>query len=208
MIRIPALCALAAIALTLSPALAQEARRGPWSFGLEGAGLYQFETDLEDQGSFSVARWFVQPSLGYAWDRRNTVAVSVGGGEYRYDFSGSASIGGAAPWDTIRDFRVGLPIRFAPAEQVDVIVIPSVRSFTESGVSLDDGRTEGVLAAGTWRFSPSFAIGPGLGWFSKLEGGSSVFPILAIDWDIWAFDPVLAVRTDFRDYLAIHLVSH
>jgi hypothetical protein len=32
--------------------------------------------------------------------------------------------------------------------------------------------------------SESLSIGPGLGWFSEIDGGSSAFPILLIDWKI------------------------
>jgi len=175
---------VATMALPSSLALAQEGRPSPWVFGLQAAAVQQFDAGLEKQGSFGVSRWFVQPSVGYAWDRRNSASVALGAGQNQYRFSDSTAIGGAKPWGTIRDARVSLPIRFAPAEAVDVIVIPSVRSFAEKGASLDDGRTQGVLAGGTWRFSPNFAIGPGIGWFSSLDGGANVFPILAIEWDI------------------------
>ena len=33
-------------------------------------------------------------------------------------------------------------------------------------------------------FSPDLTIGPGIGVFSRLENGTRVFPILAIDWNI------------------------
>lgn len=189
MTRLFSLLGAAATVLALSPlqadhAHADEAARGPWVFSLAGAAAYQFDTGLDNPGSFSVTRWFVQPSVGYAWDRRNSVLLSFGAGQNLYDFADSTDIGGGKPWQTVRDFRLSVPIRFSPMEQLDAIVIPSVRSFTESGVSLDDGRTEGVIAGGKWRFSPTFAIGPGIGWFTKLGGGSNVFPIILLDWNI------------------------
>lgn len=45
-------------------------------------------------------------------------------------------------------------------------------------------RTEGGLAGSSWGLSESLSIGPGLGWFSEIDGGSSAFPILLIDWKI------------------------
>lgn len=163
----------------------EEQQRGPWVRGLQGAALHQFESDLEDgDGDFSVSRFFIQPSLGYAWDRRNTLSLSVGYGESDYDFSSGAEIDGLAPWGTIRDFRISMPIRFSPSERSDVIIIPSVRSFAEKGADLNDGRTEGLIAGASWRFSDRLTIGPGFGWYSELDGGSQAFPILVIDWQI------------------------
>ena len=176
--------AFAVIGLSISAARAQGAQRGPWVWSLAGAAVYQFDTGLDQGGSFAVSRWFVQPGVGYARDRRNSIAVSLGAGENRYDFSASTDIGGGKPWRNIRDLRASVPIRFAPAERIDVIVIPSLRWNAESGAALDDGRSQGVLAAGTWRFGPDLAIGPGIGWFSELGDGDSLFPILALDWNI------------------------
>ena len=172
------------IGLSTPAARAQQPQRGPFVFSLAGAAVYQFDTGLDQQGSFAVSRWFVQPGVGYAWDRRNSVSVALGAGENRYDFSASTDIGGGRPWRNIRDLRASLPIRFAPAERVDVIVIPSLRWNAESGAALSDGRTQGALAAATWRFGPDLSIGPGIGWFSELGDSDTIFPILALDWNI------------------------
>ncbi len=162
----------------------QQTQRGPWVWSLGGGAAHQFESDLDNQGDFSSTRWFAQGSVGYGWDRDTSVSLSLDGGETHYDFSDDTSIGGGKPWETIRNFRVSVPVRFSPAEDMSAIIIPSVRFNTESGASLDDGRTEGALAGVSWRLSQTFAIGPGIGWFSELGGGSQVFPIVLIDWDI------------------------
>ena len=158
---------------------------GPWVWGIQGGAVQQFDAGLSDaQGDFSVNRYFIQPSVGYAWDRRNTVSVALGFGDSNYDFSPEATIGGQQPWGRIRDYRLSVPIRFSPSERTDVIIVPSVRSNAEEGASLDDGRTEGVLAGIGWRVSDTLFIGPGFGWFSELGGGSSAFPIIVVDWAI------------------------
>ncbi|MEM1155818.1 MAG: hypothetical protein AAGI44_16905, partial [Pseudomonadota bacterium] len=163
---------------------AEEQRFGPWVWGVAGGALHQSGSDLQDsEGSVSVSRYFTEVSLGYATDRRNSVSLSLGAGESQYDFS-SDSFGGFDPWDDVRDYRVSLPIRFAPTDRTNVFVIPSVRSYGEEGASLNDGRTEGVLAAAGWTLSDSLTLGPGFGWFTELGGGDNFFPILLIDWKI------------------------
>ena len=162
-----------------------QAKRGPWVWGLAGGTVQQLDTDLDTgDGNVSVSRFFIQPSLGYAWDRSTSVSLSLGAGIADYDFSDEARVGGTKPWGKVENYSISLPIRFAPMESATVIAIPSVRSYFEEGGSLDDGRTEGIIAAAGWKFSDSLTLGPGFGWFSELGGGSNVFPIILIDWKI------------------------
>jgi hypothetical protein len=160
------------------------AQRPPLGFSISAGAAYQFEADLDDGGGVDIARFFVQPAVRYAFDPRNSIGVSIGYGETHYGFSGGASLGGGEPWDRIRDARLSGVIRFSPHENIDAIIIPSLRFNAEEGADFDDGRTEGVIAGASWRFSDRFTIGPGIGWFSDLDGGSSVFPFLIIDWEI------------------------
>ena len=164
---------------------AAENRRtvGPWVWSVSGGAVHQFDADLSDaQGQFSVSRGSVQAGLGYAWDRRTSVSLSFGAGRSDYDFSPRATIAGEQPWNRIEDYRISVPLRFSPTQSSSVIVIPSIRTSAATNASLQDGRTEGVLAGVSWNLSETLSIGPGLGWFSEIDGGSSAFPILLVDW--------------------------
>ena len=167
------------------PAEGAQRSFGPWVWGLAGAAVKQFDADLSgNDGEFDVSRAYIQPSFGYAWDRSTSVSLAVGLGYSEYNFSQGASIDGQSPWDDIHDYSLSVPIRFSPHEKSNAIVIPSVRTNYERGASADDGRTEGVIAGASWKFSETLSLGPGFGWFSELGGGSNVFPILLIDWQI------------------------
>ena len=173
--------------LSLLPALAlsQPEQRGPWVWGLSGGALHQAEADLDDgDGAFSVNRAFIEGSFGYAWDRRTSVSLSLGMGSSNYVFDDGVRIEGQRPWGRVEDYRISLPVRFTVAEKAGVIVIPSVRSYAETGASLSDGQTEGIIAGAGWRFSDRLTLGPGFGWFSELGGGSTAFPIIVVDWKI------------------------
>ena len=175
--------------ITASPALGQvaseERQFGPWVWGVSGGAVQQFEAGMQDgAGDFDVTRAYFQPSLGYAWDRRNSVSLSVGYGSSDYSFSGESTIDGLSPWGRIEDYRVSLPVRFSVGERSDAILIPSIRSHVEAGTSLAEGRTEGVIAGMSWRFSDKLSLGPGFGWYSELDGGSNAFPIVVVDWSI------------------------
>jgi hypothetical protein len=158
---------------------------GPWVWGLSGGAVQQFDADLADaDGEFNVSRGFAQASLGYAWDRRTSVSLSLGASSSDYDFSPLATIDGQQPWGRIEEYRISVPIRLSPTEKSNIILIPSVRTSKESGASVNDGRTEGFIGGISWKLSESLTIGPGMGWFSEIGGGSNTFPILVIDWKI------------------------
>ena len=156
-----------------------------WVWSAAGGAVNQFSANLSDgPGDVAITRGFLSGGLGYAWDRATSVSVSFGAGSTDYDFSSAALIEGRKPWGRIRDYRVSMPVRFSPFEKMNVIAIPSIRTHAESGASLRDGRTEGVLGGFSWKFSNALSIGPGFGWFSDVGDESNVFPILLIDWKI------------------------
>jgi hypothetical protein len=176
---------LVLVPLTAVAENSDERQFGPIIWGLDGGVVHQFSTDFSDtDGAFSVNRYFIQPSVGYAWDQRNRVSLSFGFGESDYDFSSGTTIDGLEPWGSVRDYQLSMPIRFSPTKRSDVYIRPSVRSYAENGASMNDGRTEGLIAGISWVVSESLTIGPGVGWYTKLGGGSHAFPILIIDWAI------------------------
>jgi len=166
------------------PVLAQPQQAGPWFFRVDAAGAHQSEADLKDStGGFSLDRWFVGAGVDFAFDRRTSLGISVGGGQSNYDFSDDSGFGGGAPWNKIDETRVSLSGRFGFGETGSIFIIPTLRYNGENGSSGSDS-TWGLFAAATWRINPDLTIGPGLGIFSRLEDGTKFFPILAIDWNI------------------------
>ena len=177
---------LAVSTLLFSPdGSAQAPSADPVSFSFDGAFALQSSTDLKDEsGGFSVNRWFVNMGVTYAWDFRNSIGLSVGGGNSKYDFDDEVGIGGGMPWEQIEDTRISIVGRFGFGEKGSLILIPSARYNGEDDSKTSDGRTYGILAAVAWRLNPDLTIGPGIGVFSRIEDGTRVFPILAIDWNI------------------------
>ena len=178
---------IALFALLSSAVFAQGTRQvdDQWVWSAAGGAVHQFSANLSDgPGDLSVTRGFLSAGMGYAWSRDSSVSVSLGIGTSDYDFRSGALIDGRKPWGRIRDYRLSVPVRFAPTEKMSVIVIPSIRTHAESGASLRDGRTEGMLGGFSWKFSDTLSIGPGFGWFSDVGDESNVFPILLVDWKI------------------------
>lgn len=178
---------LVLLTATSAQAFAQEARQafGPWVWSIAGGAVHQFSTDFSDaDGDVSITRTFLEGGLGYAWDRNTSLSLSLGVGSSDYDFSSGALIEGRKPWGRIEEYRLSVPIRFSPMEKMRAIIIPSVRTFAESGASTSDGRTEGFIGGFSWKFSDTLTLGPGMGWFSALGDESIAFPIILVDWQI------------------------
>jgi len=127
---------------------------------------------------------FVSAGMDYNWNLRNSIGFSVGGGRSIYDFDGTGSFGGGDPWNKIEDTRLAVTWRFGFGKTGSFTLIPTVHLNGESGASSGDSRTYGLYAAAAWRISESLTIGPGIGFFSRLENSARIFPILAIEWDI------------------------
>jgi outer membrane receptor protein involved in Fe transport len=157
---------------------------GPWRWTGQAGMLFQSESSLDTGGDMQVSPFFVEGGgskrLASGW----RLGVSLGYGEDDYDFSGSAGFGGLDPWGRVRDLRVSAPIQYVLDDAWTLYGIPSLRFNAESGASLGDGQTAGLLAGAAYRVSESLTIGPGLGVFSELESDASIFPVLIIDWKI------------------------
>jgi len=180
---LPALCVV--LSLVAATAHAQQPQMGPLVVNVDGGFASQAEADFKDgEGGFSVNRWFLSAGLDYVWDRRNSLGVSFGAGESRYDFSGLGASGGQAPWETVEDQRLSVIGRFGFGETGSVIIIPSYRYAGEKDSDAGDARTWGLLAGAAWRISEDLTIGPGFGVMSEIEDSSRVFPILVINWNI------------------------
>ncbi len=158
---------------------------GPWRTQLQGGAVHQFDADLDEGGSFSVNRAYVEAGLSYAFSPRDSVGVALGYGYDGYDFDADGSgLAALDPWGDVQDFRVSVPLRAGIGEKLDVFAVPSVSWRGESGADLGDAATGGATLGATWRFSDDLRLGAGLGAFSEIEDDATFFPILLVDWQI------------------------
>ncbi|MGF1563144.1 MAG: hypothetical protein ACFB3T_13300 [Geminicoccaceae bacterium] len=155
-----------------------------WSPFIQGGAVQQFESDLDDGGSFSVSRAFVEGGIAYLFDRRNSIGLALAYGYDGYDFSGDDGLPGLSPWGSVSEYRISLPTRFTLGQRTSVFFTPSARWTAESEADLGKGGNAGFVGGALFRLTDTLRIGPGLGFFSEIEDDASVFPILLIDWQI------------------------
>lgn len=160
--------------------------QSPWSTVVRGGAVYQFDTDLDNGGSYTSGRYNIQLGQNYAWSRRDTATVSVSYTLDNYDFSDGNTDGIAfnSPWENIHTFSISTPFRKGIGDNWTAFLIPSIRSTGESGADFSETITGGGFTGFSYRFSDSLTIGPGIGVFSQLEESATIFPVLIIKWNI------------------------
>ncbi|MCF7993084.1 MAG: TonB-dependent receptor [Thiohalocapsa sp.] len=179
-------------ALAITAGAQAQPPQDAWRINVETGATYQWESGIDDGGDVSMDSWAVSIGASRAWTPTLRAGVSAGFLERRYAFSGSQGFGGLDPWDDVTDVSLSASLNWRADDRWNVFAVPTVRWAAERGASLDDGRTEGLLAAASYRVNDRLSIGPGFGVFSELEDSTDWFPILAIDWRI---TDTLSLRT-------------
>ncbi|MEN8149146.1 MAG: hypothetical protein ABFS86_04940 [Planctomycetota bacterium] len=181
------LLVLAAPLFAEEEAPAPEAKEpsGPQVFFKIGGGLVeQFETDLDDGGSFRVDRYYVRPGANVFLSRQLQVSLGVGFGEEHYRFFGDEGLGGADPWDVARSVSVGGRVRYALDGKWSLFGAPKFIWSVEEGADLGDGFTFGLFGGARYAVSETLTIGPGLGLLTQIEESPVLFPFLLIEWEM------------------------
>jgi len=157
-----------------------------WSTIVRGGAVYQFDSDLDEGGSYSSSRFNIEVGQNYAWSRRNTATLALGYSYDGYDFS-DGEPGGIAfksPWKNIHTLSIGSPLRKGIGDKWTVFLIPSLRSTGEPDADFSKTITGGGFTGVSYRFSDRLTIGPGIGAFTQFEESTTVFPVLIINWKI------------------------
>ena len=157
-----------------------------WSSIVRGGAVYQFDSDLDEGGSFSSSRFNIEVGQNYAWSRRDTVTLALGYSYDAYDFSDGEpdGIASGSPWEDIHTLSISSPLRMGIGDKWTAFFIPSLRSTGESGADFSKTITGGGFTGVSYRFSDRLTIGPGIGAFTQLEDSTTVFPVLIINWKI------------------------
>lgn len=155
-----------------------------WSAAVQGGAFHQFDADLDDGGSFSVNRLFVQGGPGYTIGDGRQVSFSVGYGFDGYDFSGHHGLAALKPWGDVHSLRFSIPLRWRFDNKWSAFVGPTLRFTAESGADFNDAVSGGGFAGVAYRVNDRLTIGPGIGILTQLEDSTRVIPVLIIDWKI------------------------
>lgn len=151
-----------------------------WGPSVRGGSVYNFDTAMDQGGSFSVNRYFIEAGISRMWALDRMIAFSAGFGQDDYQFEGT----NAQPWNNIDNYRASVFARWGLNEKWVLFAAPSIRSYGQTGVDLDDALTMALFGGASYKFGDRLTLGPGMGLFEQIEDGVRVYPIIIVNWNI------------------------
>lgn len=189
--RAVALCTAFASALAIAstaPAQSNTQQKPPMSFSIVGNSEYQFKTDIDGGGEFSVwrsyagaeARFTLSPELDLTFRGRYDYD--------RYNFSGTATMlgvgAGIDPWENIHTLTASALLSAQMNEQWTLFGGPVGQISREWEAKLGDSWIAGGVVGTTFTFDENLTLGIGIGATNQIEDSYRLFPVFILDWRI------------------------
>jgi hypothetical protein len=176
--------------LFVEPANAQEAEydtESPTppkiSYKFSYTPIYQFETDMDIDGSFDVQRHFFRFDMTRIINRQWTVGLGLGFDFERWNFSGVETLAGIDPWNEIVRPGISAPMVYNTANNWRLMLIPNMEFAGATGAEASESLSYGAVLAAMRAFGPKLMIGLGAGVFNRLDEWEG-FPFIAVNWTI------------------------
>lgn len=179
-------CIAMVLPLLSAPVLAAEERGAAdtTGFTFDLGGTWGFDADLDEAGEVSVARAFTglgsDVPVGEKWRWRSGALYTFSD----YDFDAAAAFGGTEPWEQVHVVRLATALSYALNSSWSVYAGPLFTYAAEEGASFSSSVTGGgILGA---RYSPNerLTLNLGISASSDLDDDPSIFPIIAIKWQL------------------------
>ena len=152
-------------------------------FSVSAAPLYQFKSDVNGGGDFSVTRYFLSANGSAPISDRLRLGVGLTYEFEDYDFSNLSGFTVPNPWNRVDRVGLGARLMYRVGENWNILAGPLVQYAGEQGADFDKSLMYGGIIAASYRASRNFAIGFGAGVFYRLEE-TRVFPALIVSWKI------------------------
>jgi hypothetical protein len=175
-----------AVAATGEPVWGQNkngVRTGSYRYSFSYTPIYQFETDLDNGGSFDVSRHYVRFDVTRSFGRSLRMGLGLSYDFEKWNFRDLPTVAGATPWSSLHRPGVSLPVFYTFADSWILGITPTVEFSGESGAQIDESLIYGGIVSLAHPFSRDLFLGIGFGVFDQLED-TSFFPFVIIEWTI------------------------
>lgn len=162
---------------------AQDLAPGTTVTSTSASVISQFDTDLDAGGSFRWTGGLVTGSVLHQFTTQFAAGLSLQYDFQQWHFDNPSGLGGTAPWRDINQPQVGATFIYAPAEDWQIMVSPSVAWGYETGASSGNSATYGAVVVVSKDFSPTLTIGLGAAVYRQIFE-TRTYPFLAIEWQI------------------------
>jgi hypothetical protein len=152
-----------------------------WS--VNGSAFYQFQSNLDQGGNFSVKRF----SINGRWSHQVNSSLSLGVGlRYTYDgysFSDEVGFSGKAPWGDIHMPDLSLAAFYRTESDWRFLAAATGGFSGESGADTGDSIIYGGILSASKKIGPDLTLGLGAGIYRRFAD-ASFSPLLFIKWKI------------------------
>lgn len=139
------------------------------------------EAELEDGGRASAQRTTLALAQAWNFPEGGGVGLKLTLERETWDFGGGHRFG-AAPWRTVEQGVVSLPMHTPLGAGFVLMLVPRLAWTGEAHARADDARTAGIIGAALKVFGPHRRLGLGVETVRTLEDGWELAPVLIVDW--------------------------
>lgn len=152
-----------------------------------GGDLYQFDTDIEDGGSFSVNRVTLGAGLQYEFSPALTLNIKIAAEMDQYTFRDGGAFTAPAngsPWGNTTDVTFRGLGNWSLNDEWNLFLGGTFSWSAEQGASLSDAFTGGGLFGASYTVNEDLTIGAGMQISTRIEDDLLYIPSPIIDWRI------------------------
>jgi hypothetical protein len=150
---------------------------------VNGSAYYQFQSDLDQRGNFSVKRF----SINGRWSHQVNSSLSLGAGlRYAndgYSFSDKPGFSGRPPWGDIHMPDLSLAAFYRTESDWRFLAAATGGYSGESGADTGDSIIYGGILSASKKIAPDLTLGLGAGIYRRFEE-TTFFPLIFIKWKI------------------------
>ena len=146
---------------------------------LQASFRHQLRNSDEGSGSVSVDRWDVRGGAPLMQKDGSLLALALRYALDRYDFNNTA-----ASWKAVHHVNLGLASRWKINDRWLWANYTVGGIAAEEGSDKDKGFVFNFISIAEYKVSERLTIGPGFGVANEIDRDLTIFPIIAIDWQI------------------------
>ena len=152
---------------------------------IQASFLHQLRNSDDGSGSVSVDRWDIRGGVPLMQKDGSLLAIGFRYALDRYDFNNST-----ANWKAVHHANLGLAARWKINDKWLWANYATAGIAAEESADKSDAFVFNYITIAEYKVSDKLNIGPGFGTASEVNGDISIFPILAVKWQIndeWKF---------------------
>ena len=158
-----------------------------FSWNVSGGDIYQFETDINGGGGYSVNRTFLGAGVEFKYSPALTLDFDIGMEWDNYDFSGKGSFSAPPaedPWGSVFDLTLSAVSRWRLDDKWRMILGGFIRWSGENDADFGKAFSGGGVFGGAYVFSDDLSLGATALVTTQIEDGLLWIPSPIVDWRI------------------------